>query len=135
MKYQYHPDGGKPPVDDQWIFVFGSNLAGKHGGGAAREALETYGAVYGKGLGRHGKSYALPTKGFQIETLKLSVIEGYVRTVFLPYARANQDLKFYVTRVGCVLAGYTNEDIAPLFKDAPTNCVFPEPWMAFLEDA
>lgn len=109
------------------IFVFGSNLAGRHGKGAALHALKNYGAVYGRGIGRQGNSYAIPTKDAFLRTLSLKEIERYVRD-FNAYAAQNPGLKFLVTRIGCGLAGYKDADIAPLFRFAPPNCQLPEGW-------
>ena len=109
------------------IFVFGSNLAGRHGKGAALCARNTHGAVYGVGVGRTGNAYAIPTKDEHIQTLPLSRIEKYV-TDFLEYARANPDLEFEVTRIGCGLAGYQEHEIKPMFAGAPMNCHLPDSW-------
>src|SRR5579859_1166115 len=107
------------------IFVFGSNLAGRHGKGAALFAKENKGAIYGQGLGPQGESYAIPTKGMRLEVLDLNMIKYYV-TFFLDYARNQKDLTFELTPIGCGLAGYKPEDIAPMFKDAPENVFLPE---------
>jgi hypothetical protein len=107
------------------IFVFGSNLAGRHGKGAALFAKEHHGAIYGKGWGRQGNSYAIPTKGYKLEVLPLTEIEKYV-IIFLQYARDHQELIFKLTPIGCGLAGYTPEEIAPFFKDAPVNVHLPK---------
>lgn len=109
------------------IFVFGSNLAGRHGKGAALTARRDYLAEYGVGQGRTGNSYAIPTKGYSMEVLPLSAIECYVSR-FIDYAKQHPELTFNVTRVGCGLAGYKDEQIAPFFADAPENCVLPEGW-------
>lgn len=113
---------GRPP-----IFVFGSNLAGRHGAGAALYARQHRGAVYGQGVGRQGDSYAIPTKDERLVTLSLGVIAAYVGR-FLRYAHEHPEERFEVTRVGCGLAGYTDADIAPLFAHAPPNCDLPEGW-------
>ena len=113
------------------IFVFGSNLAGRHGKGAALCALKEYGAVYGKGIGLQGNSYAIPTKDENLSTLPLDKIEHYVN-VFLQFAKRHQELTFRVTRIGCGLAGYKDTDIAPMFADSPRNCILPEEWVHFL---
>lgn len=112
------------------IFVFGSNLAGRHGKGAALFAKQHHGAVYGQGLGLQGNSYAIPTKDHQIQTLPLSDIGFYVRD-FLWYAREHPEMTFNVTRIGCGLAGYTDAQIAPMFRGAPSNCNLPEGWRDF----
>lgn len=109
------------------IFVFGSNKAGRHGAGAAKFALDNRGAIYGNGFGLQGNSYAIPTKDAHLRTLPLSVIKQYVKE-FLIFAENNPQLEFEVTRIGCGLAGYTDEDISPMFKDAPKNCFLPEGW-------
>lgn len=113
------------------VFVFGSNLAGRHGKGAALTARLYFGAVYGQGSGRQGMSYAIPTKDHDLQTLPLAEIASYV-TEFLGYAAEHSDLVFYVTRVGCGLAGYQDADVAPLFKGAPKNCQLPQEWEEFL---
>lgn len=109
------------------IFVFGSNLAGRHGRGAALAARQLYGAIQGQGVGRQGESYAIPTKDRNLQTLQLNEIKPFVE-LFLEYAVAHPELRFNVTRVGCGLAGYTDKDIAPMFKGAPENCQLPVGW-------
>jgi len=94
------------------IFVFGSNLAGYHGGGAAAIAHKNFGAVWGQGVGLHGQTYAIPTMQGGVETIK-----PYVDDFFL-FAKANVELKFLVTEIGCGIAGFTVEEIAPLFHKA-----------------
>ncbi len=94
------------------IFVFGSNLAGFHGGGAARVAHQRFGAVWGQGVGLQGQSYAIPTMQGGVETIRPYVDE------FIVFARQHPELTFLVTRIGCGIAGFTDEDIAPLFKEA-----------------
>lgn len=118
MKW-YNPASGK-------VFVFGSNESGLHGGGAAAEALK-YGAEYGNGFGRQGNTYAIPTKDRNVRTLPLHRVRDHVDE-FLDYAREHPDTEFFLTRVGCGLAGYEDEDIAPLFADAPPNVERPDGW-------
>ena len=113
------------------IFVFGSNLAGRHGAGAARYALDNYGAVYGRGVGHVGNSYALPTKDKCIRTLPIGEVARYVER-FCRYAETRPDLTFKVTQIGCGLAGFEPEQIAPLFADAPSNCEFDSAWEPWL---
>lgn len=110
------------------IFVFGSNLAGRHGRGAALHAAQFCGAEYGIGIGRTGNAYAIPTKNENLVPLSLPVIEEYV-TQFIEYAKEHPELKFYVTRIGCGLAGYKDSQIAPFFADAPHNCKLPTEWL------
>ena len=109
------------------IFVFGSNLRGVHGAGAARFAYLHKGAMHGVGVGIRGKSYALPTKDVRINTLSLYDIEGFV-DMFIEYAKCWPGVQFQVTRVGCGLAGYKDKDIAPMFVHAPANCFFDSAW-------
>ena len=109
------------------IFVFGSNLAGRHGKGAALEARKKYGAEYGVGIGRTGMSYAIPTKDWELHPLPLGHIRAHVRN-FKYYAEANPGFLYMVTRIGCGLAGYKDEQIAPFFEGAPGNCILPKGW-------
>lgn len=111
------------------IFVFGSNLAGRHGLGAALFARQNHGAIMGQGAGLQGDSYAIPTKNHDLKTLPLEVVSKYVQ-VFLAFAGQHPELEFHVTRVGCGLAGYKDKDVAPLFVGAPDNCILPEGWGA-----
>lgn len=115
------------------VFVFGSNLAGIHGAGAARYAERNLGAKRGVGFGPTGKCYALPTKDSKIKPLGLAEIASYVEQ-FITYAGGNPDLTFEVTQIGCGLAGYTVDEIAPLFKQAPLNCQFDTAWRPVLGD-
>lgn len=112
------------------IFVFGSNLAGRHGKGAALTAKIHYGAVTGVGVGRTGNAYAIPTKDENLHVLPVSVIAKHVAE-FISYARMNPELTFSVTRVGCGLAGYSPDVIAPLFRGASSNCILPEWWRCY----
>lgn len=106
------------------IFVFGSNLAGMHGGGAARTAYERFGAEWGVGVGRTGQCYAIPTMQGGVETIRPYVDE------FIQYAGQHSELVFLVTRVGCGIAGFTDTVIAPLFSAAQhlENVAFPNGW-------
>ena len=104
------------------IFVFGSNLQGMHGGGAARMAYEKFGAIWGKGVGLQGQSYAIPTMQGGVETIRPYVEE------FIAFAKEHKELTFLVTPIGCGIAGFKTEDIAPLFREAivEENIVLPE---------
>lgn len=106
------------------IFVFGSNLGGYHGAGSAKHALDFHGAKYGVGVGLWGNSYAIPTKDSNIETLDLDTINDYVDQ-FIEFARANPEWEFDVVAIGCGLAGFTPDQIAPMFFYAPDNCNLP----------
>ena len=112
---------------NEHIFVFGSNLAGRHGAGSAKEAHKNHGAVYGVGFGRTGNSYAIPTKDKNLNILPLQEIEIFVGQ-FKLYAKHHPELTFDVVKIGCGLAGYSEEQIAPMFKDCPMNCNLPEGW-------
>jgi len=114
------------------IFVFGSNLAGRHGKGAALYAKRHYGAVTGQGYGHHGNSYAIPTKDDNLKTLPLDVIEAFV-VGFRHYAAENPHLRFRLTPIGCGLAGYHPTDIAPMFRGAPENIFIPSEFKEVLD--
>ena len=106
------------------IFVFGSNLAGRHGRGAANFALKNHGAIYGQGWGLQGNSFAIPTKDANIRTLPLGYIRSYVEQ-FKEFAEAHPELTFQLTPIGCGLAGYKYGEIGPMFKNSPPNVVIP----------
>jgi hypothetical protein len=116
------------------VFVFGSNLGGRHGKGAALTARIQHGAQYGVGEGLTGNSYALPTCDWGFRPLSLDRIKTHVGN-FLGFATVNRQLGFQVTRVGCGLAYYSDDQIAPLFRLAPQfNVFFDEKWRPFLGD-
>ena len=106
------------------IFVFGSNLRGMHGGGAAYVAYRKFGAIMGQGVGLQGQSYGIPTMQGGVETIRPYVDE------FIEFAKQHSELTFLVTRIGCGIAGFTDEEIAPLFVSAhdEANIVLPEGW-------
>jgi hypothetical protein len=116
------------------IYVFGSNLKGIHGSGTAREALLHWGAIFGQGKGLQGRSYALPTKETPYRSLSLAGIESEVLD-FIDCAKANPDLTFYVTQVGCGLAGYTPNVIGPMFREATklSNVDLPDEFIKEIE--
>lgn len=99
-------------LKDNEVFVFGSNLAGMHGGGAARVAAQKFGAVMGQGVGLQGQSYAIPTMQGGVETIAPYVDE------FTEFAKGHPELTFLVTRIGCGIAGFSDKEIAPLFVRA-----------------
>jgi hypothetical protein len=119
------------------IFVFGSNELGIHGGGAARVAREKHGAVLHQGFGPQGNSFAIPTcskpTGEPGSEIPISKVRYYV-ACFLMYAATHPELDFQVTQVGCGLAGWKPEQIAPMFWDAPDNCFFDSAWKPWLTD-
>lgn len=108
---KYTPENIQELGEDE-VFVFGSNLAGIHLGGAAKTAVERFGAVMGQGVGMQGQSYAIPTMQGGVETIKPYVDD------FIALAREWDQTTFYVTRIGCGIAGFTDEEIAPLFAEA-----------------
>ena len=110
MKTQFTPDYITELKENE-IFVFGSNLQGLHGGGAARLAYEKFGAIWGQGVGLQGQSYGIPTMHGGVDDIKPYVDE------FIEFAKSHPELTFLVTRIGCGIAGFRDEEIAPLFKE------------------
>ena len=121
MKYSYTPRYIEQ-LEPNEIFVFGSNLAGMHGGGAARVAYEKFGAVWGQGVGLQGQTYAIPTMQGGVDAIRPYVDE------FIAFAKSHPQYTFLVTPIGCGIAGFEEEEIAPLFKAALgiENIVLPE---------
>lgn len=111
------------------VFVFGSNLEGLHGGGAAYYAFRHFGAMMGCGVGLRGQSYAIPTMQGGVETIKPYVDE------FIGFAKEHPELFFYVTRIGCGIAGFRDKEIAPLFSEAllVENICLPESFIKALK--
>lgn len=106
------------------IFVFGSNLEGRHGKGSALAAKQKYGAKQGVAYGPTGDSFAIPTCGLPGKPLRLDIISGYVAR-FIEYAKQHPELSFKVVAIGCGSAGYLPEHVAPMFFTAPKNCDLP----------
>ncbi len=125
---KFTPDYINSLKDDE-IFVFGSNLQGAHGGGAARVALNKFGAIWGQGVGLQGQSYGIPTMHGGIEALRPYVDE------FIEFAKTHKELFFYVTRIGCGIAGFKDYEIAPLFKQAlnEENICLPKSFVEVLQ--
>jgi len=115
-------------LEPKEIFVFGSNLAGMHGGGAAAVAMQKFGAVWGQGVGLQGQSYAIPTMQGGVETIKPYVDE------FVKFASEHSEYNFLVTRIGCGIAGFTDQEIAPLFTGCKNleNVALPQEWWGIL---
>ena len=111
MEKKFTPDYIRE-LEPNEVFVFGSNLGGFHGGGAALVAMKKFGAVWGQGVGLQGQSYAIPTMQGGVETIQPYVDE------FIRFAKEHQELTFYVTRIGCGIAGFRDSEIAPLFAEA-----------------
>lgn len=121
------------PFDFTKIFVFGSNLGGRHGKGSALFAKMYCGAQYGVGEGLQGNSYAIPTKGYgnPLPIRSLEEIEKSVKT-FLNFAKENHGMQFYVTPIGCGLAGFSPSEIGPMFKRAPSNVELPKEFLPYV---
>lgn len=117
--------------NERMAFVFGSNLAGRHGRGAALSAKNNFGARYGFGEGFAGRSYALPTKDKNIQTRNINDIRDSILK-FIEFSKKFQEITYLVSPIGCGLAGYKDREIAPFFKDAPVNCLLPSTWNAIL---
>jgi hypothetical protein len=115
------------PIPNGAIYVFGSNESGIHGSGTARTAREDYGAIMGNGWGLQGKSFAIPTKDWDINTLTYGAVEFYVER-FIAFALSRPKMTFYVTKIGCGLAGLNEEIIKRMFIGAPENCILPYGW-------
>jgi hypothetical protein len=113
------------------IFVFGSNLAGRHGAGSAKHAMLHHGARYGVGVGFCGTSYAIPTKDANLRVMPINAIKPHIDT-FVEFARQNPSMTFEIVKVGCGLAGYTDSQVAPLFKGLPSNCRVHPDWLQYL---
>lgn len=114
-------------MQNKRIFVFSSNIEGRHTSGIALRAYENHGAIYGEGYGLQGSSFAIPVKDERLKCLPLNKIKSYVDK-FLRYAELNPDITFQVTQIGCGLSGYDDADIAPMFRNAPMNCILPVGW-------
>jgi len=115
------------------IFVFGSNLAGRHGKGAALFARQEHGAIYGRGVGPQGNSYAIPTKDENLKPLSLDLIKFHV-DVFLSYAKQCPEQTLHLTPIGCGLAGYKPEQIAPMFIGYSENILIPNEFKPYLKE-
>ena len=130
-KFKYHQDGTLPSYP--CFFVFGSNLSGIHGAGAAKAAMDRFYAERYVGFGFTGHSYAIPTKDYLIETMPLEEIKPFIRQ-FVHITQNQRYKKFFVTRVGCGLAGFKDSEIAPLFRGCSVdNVSMPDTWKEYLE--
>lgn len=118
-------------IEDNEVFVFGSNLAGSHGGGAARLAYNRFGAVWGQGVGLQGQSYAIPTMHGGVDAIKPYVDE------FISFTKLHPELIFLVTKIGCGIAGFKDEEIAPLFEAAidVENIILPKSFVCVISTA
>lgn len=127
---RYTPEFITELADDE-VFVFGSNLRGLHGGGAAATAHRCFGAIWGQGVGLQGQSYGIPTMHGGVEKIKPYVDE------FIAFAKEHKELRFLVTKIGCGIAGFREEEMAPLFADAIglKNVVLPKVFVSIIESA
>lgn len=116
-------------MNKKQIFVFGSNREGRHGKGAAYTALKKYNAVYGQSKGLQGNSYGIITKELRSNFPKVTLQEIQEQVdSFLKFATERQELEFLITKIGCGLAGFKEEEIRPLFNSVPKNCILPDDW-------
>ena len=121
-----------PPPSSTAVYVFGSNLAGRHSEAEALMALREHGAIYGRAVGPQGRSYAIPVRDEQGKLLPIVIITRYVQA-FLRFAETHRALSFEVTRIGCGRDAHRDEVIAPLFASAPKNCHLPPGWSRYLK--
>ena len=122
-------------LEDDEVFVFGSNTEGMHAGGAARMAMD-WGAIYGKAFGLQGKTFAIPTVDYtRSGKMSIDEIKKYVDE-FLDFTIKNKDKKFLVTEIGCGIAGFKVSEIAPLFRKALeyNNVYLPERFINYLKE-
>ena len=132
MRRKYHKDGTSPDIEENpnIIFVFGSNLKGIHGAGAAKAAVKL-GAKYSIGEGLCGNTYAIPTKDENLKVLPFEVVKKNIKR-FARFAKKN-NYEYFVTRVGCGLAGFDDKDISILFADV-ANCSFASTWKNYFDE-
>lgn len=132
MSYQYHDESIIKSLTEDTVFVFGSNLAGTHAGGAAKTALLHFGAIKEVGRGWSGQSYAIPTMNEHLQQMPLSQIQHYIED-FKIYTKNHPKIKYFITSLGCGVAGYKVEEIAPMFKGISKNVIFPASFRPFVE--
>lgn len=129
----YHDNTIVKHLPEDTIFVFGSNRGGRHSKGAALTAQRKFGAAMGCGYGIQGRSFGIPTKDAKLKVLTLYDISNYC-SKFIEYAEIHSDVKFFVTEIGCGLAGFSPKQIAPFFTNAPDNCILPISFKKYVED-
>ena len=134
MTYHYHDESIVKSLPEDTVFVFGSNMAGTHAGGAAKTALLHFGAMKGVGRGWAGQSFAIPTMNEHLQQMPLSQIQHYIDD-FKIYTKNHPKSKYFITSVGCGVAGYKVEEIAPMFKGISHNVIFPVSFRPFVEKA
>lgn len=126
-KKMTNDNGPFKPIPDGAVYVYGANESYINASGTARIAREEYGAGMGRGWGLVGKSFGIPTKDWDINTLPLEDIAFYVKR-FIAFAEARPKMIFYMTKIGCGLAGLKEEDIIPMFNNSPENVILPYGW-------
>lgn len=134
MTYQYHDENIIKALDSNTIFVFGSNMGGQHLAGAAKTALEHFGALTGVGRGWSGQSYAIPTMNEHLQQMPLSQIQHYIDD-FKIYTKNHPKMTYFITSIGCGIAGYKVEEIAPMFNGISQNVILPQSFRPFVEKA
>ena len=132
MTYHYHDETIIKSLPENMIFVFGSNLAGQHTEGAAKTALENFGAMPNVGRGWSGQCFAIPTMNEHLQQMPLSQIQHYVDD-FKIYTKNHPKMTYFITSLGCGTAGYKIEEIAPMFKGISHNVIFPASFRPFVE--
>lgn len=132
LKYKYHHIDALPALPSEYIFVFGSNLAGLHSVDIPLFAKNFFGAEFGIGWGLTGRTFAIPVKDRFIRFLPLREIKLYI-DMFKALTHSQPNMKFWVSHLGIEKRGYKHYEIAPLFKDCNRNCVFPEHWKPYLK--
>jgi len=128
MTFKFHDENVIPTGD--WIYVFSSNLAGKHAKGKARIARVNFRAEFGVAQGRTSNAYAIPTHDKHMAALSIDSIKAAIEA-FLRFAHENQKLNFFVTRIGCEDSAFSDEQMGPLFASAPENCSLPRSWKIY----
>lgn len=132
MTYKYHDESIIKSLPENTVFVFGSDMAGQHADGAAKTAVEHFGALNGVGRGWSGQSYAIPTMNEHLQQMPLSQIQHYINH-FKIYTKNHSKIQYFVTSLGCGIAGYKIEEIAPMFKGISRNVILPQSFRPFVE--
>ena len=125
---KYDKKGFIVELEPNEVFVFGSNAYGAHAGGAAMTAVRRFGAINGQSEGLQGQSYAINTMSGKEEMF--TQIKRFLRFAF-----EHQELTFYVTELGCGIAGYSPAEVAPAFVKSPRNVILPESFRVILKDS
>lgn len=131
MPYQYHNESIIEQLPDDQVFVFGSNLAGNHRKGAAKTALDKFGAMQGVGRGWSGQSFAIPTQNEHLQAMPIHQVEHYIKD-FKIYTKNHPKFIYFITAIGCGSTGFHAKDIAPLFQDISDNVILPIRFKEFL---